>query len=158
MIEVEDLSKRYGEKLAVDRLTFTVQPGIVTGFLGPNGAGKSTTMRLIAGLDRPTTGHVMVNGRDYRSARAPMAELGVLLEAKAVHNRPLRAQPPARVGAHQRHRPAPGGRRRAVQPLASRLRLPGGPPAPVAAPIPRIPCEGGVILTPAAPGKVAITI
>jgi ABC-2 type transport system ATP-binding protein len=85
MIEVEDLSKRYGEKLAVDRLTFTVQPGIVTGFLGPNGAGKSTTMRLIAGLDRPTTGHVVVNGRDYRSARAPMAELGVLLEAKAVH-------------------------------------------------------------------------
>jgi ABC-2 type transport system ATP-binding protein len=85
MIEVEGLSKRYGEKLAVDGLTFTVQPGIVTGFLGPNGAGKSTTMRLIAGLDRPTTGHVVVNGRDYRSSRAPMAELGVLLEAKAVH-------------------------------------------------------------------------
>jgi ABC-2 type transport system ATP-binding protein len=85
MIEVEDLSKRYGDKLAVDGLTFTVQPGIVTGFLGPNGAGKSTTMRLIAGLDRPTTGHVVVNGRDYRSSRAPMAELGVLLEAKAVH-------------------------------------------------------------------------
>jgi len=85
MIEVEGLSKRYGERLAVDGLTFTVQPGIVTGFLGPNGAGKSTTMRLIAGLDRPTTGHVVVNGRDYRSSRAPMAELGVLLEAKAVH-------------------------------------------------------------------------
>jgi ABC-2 type transport system ATP-binding protein len=85
MIEVEDLSKRYGEKLAVDGLTFTVQPGIVTGFLGPNGAGKSTTMRLIAGLDRPTTVHVVFNGRDYRSSRAPMAELGVLLEAKAVH-------------------------------------------------------------------------
>src|SRR5436305_9631322 len=85
MIEVEGLGKRYGEKLAVDGLTFTVQPGMVTGFLGPNGAGKSTTMRLIAGLDRPTTGHVAVNGRDYRSSRAPMAELGVLLEAKAVH-------------------------------------------------------------------------
>src|SRR3954447_12006772 len=85
MIEVENLSKRYGNKLAVDGLNFVVQPGIVTGFLGPNGSGKSTTMRMIAGLDRPTTGRVTVNGGDYRSAAAPMAELGVLLEAKAVH-------------------------------------------------------------------------
>lgn len=85
MIEVENLSKRYGTKLAVDGLNFTVQPGIVTGFLGPNGSGKSTTMRMIAGLDQPTTGRVSVNGGDYRAARAPMAELGVLLEAKAVH-------------------------------------------------------------------------
>jgi ABC-2 type transport system ATP-binding protein len=85
MIEVQNLSKRYGDKLAVDGLNFVVQPGIVTGFLGPNGAGKSTTMRMIAGLDRPTAGSVTVNGRDYRSATAPMAELGVLLEAKAVH-------------------------------------------------------------------------
>ena len=85
MIEVQELSKRYGEKLAVDGLTFTVQPGTVTGFLGPNGAGKSTTMRLIAGLDKPTAGRVIVNGRDYRSTAAPMAELGILLEAKAVH-------------------------------------------------------------------------
>ena len=85
MIEVENLSKRYGDKLAVDGLSFIVQPGIVTGFLGPNGAGKSTTMRMIAGLDRPTAGSVTVNGRDYRSAQAPMTELGVLLEAKAVH-------------------------------------------------------------------------
>ena len=85
MIEVENLSKRYGNKLAVDGLSFVVQPGIVTGFLGPNGAGKSTTMRMIAGLDKPTTGRVIVNGGDYRSAAAPMAELGVLLEAKAVH-------------------------------------------------------------------------
>ena len=68
MIEVENLSKRYGDKLAVDDLSFTVQPGIVTGFLGPNGAGKSTTMRMIAGLDRPTTGQVRVNGLDYRDA------------------------------------------------------------------------------------------
>ena len=68
MIEVENLSKKYGDKLAVDDLSFTVQPGIVTGFLGPNGAGKSTTMRMIAGLDRPTTGHVRVNGLDYRDA------------------------------------------------------------------------------------------
>jgi ABC-2 type transport system ATP-binding protein len=85
MIEVENLSKRYGEKLAVDGVSFVVQPGIVTGFLGPNGAGKSTTMRMIAGLDEPTAGRVVVNGRRYRSSRAPMAELGVLLEAKAVH-------------------------------------------------------------------------
>jgi ABC-2 type transport system ATP-binding protein len=85
MIEVENLSKRYGEKLAVDGLDFVVQPGIVTGFLGPNGAGKSTTMRLIAGLDEPTAGRARVNGSDYRSAAAPMAELGLLLEAKAMH-------------------------------------------------------------------------
>jgi ABC-2 type transport system ATP-binding protein len=85
MIEVGNLSKRYGDKLAVDGLDFIVQPGIVTGFLGPNGAGKSTTMRMIAGLDEPTTGQVRVNGRDYRAASAPMAELGILLEAKAMH-------------------------------------------------------------------------
>jgi ABC-2 type transport system ATP-binding protein len=85
MIEVANLSKRYGEKLAVDGLDFVVRPGIVTGFLGPNGAGKSTTMRMIAGLDEPTAGRVRVNGQDYRAATAPMAELGILLEAKAVH-------------------------------------------------------------------------
>src|SRR6202789_1101021 len=85
MIEVENLSKRYGDKLAVDRLSFSVPAGTVTGFLGPNGAGKSTTMRMIAALDQPTTGRVLVNGKDYRAAAAPMAELGILLEAKAVH-------------------------------------------------------------------------
>jgi len=85
MIEVENLSKRYGDKLAVDGLSFVVQPGMVTGFLGPNGAGKSTTMRMIAGLDEPTTGRVRVNGGNYRATGAPMAELGVLLEAKAMH-------------------------------------------------------------------------
>jgi len=85
MIEVENLSKRYGEKLAVDGLDFVVQPGVVTGFLGPNGAGKSTTMRMIAGLDAPTAGRVRVNGREYRAAPAPMAELGILLEARAMH-------------------------------------------------------------------------
>jgi ABC-2 type transport system ATP-binding protein len=85
MIEVENLSKRYGDKLAVDRLSFAVPAGTVTGFLGPNGAGKSTTMRMIAALDEPTTGRVLVNGKDYRAASAPMAELGILLEAKAVH-------------------------------------------------------------------------
>jgi len=85
MIEVQNLSKRYGEKVAVDGLNFTVQPGIVTGFLGPNGAGKSTTMRMIAGLDQPTSGQVRVNSRDYRDAAAPMSELGIMLEARAVH-------------------------------------------------------------------------
>jgi ABC-2 type transport system ATP-binding protein len=85
MIEIRSLSKRYGDKLAVDGLDFVVQPGIVTGFLGPNGAGKSTTMRLIAGLDEPSAGSVRVNGKDYRSASAPMAELGLLLEARAMH-------------------------------------------------------------------------
>ena len=85
MIEVRNLSKRYGEKLAVDGLDFVVQPGVVTGFLGPNGAGKSTTMRLIAGLDEPSGGSVRVNGASYRSAVAPMAELGLLLEARAMH-------------------------------------------------------------------------
>ena len=85
MIEVENISKRYGDKLAVDGLDFAVRPGIVTGFLGPNGAGKSTTMRMIAGLDEPTAGRVRVNGKDYRAASAPMAELGILLEARAVH-------------------------------------------------------------------------
>jgi len=85
MIEVANISKRYGEKLAVDGLDFVVRPGIVTGFLGPNGAGKSTTMRMIAGLDEPTSGRVLVNGKDYRAAPAPMAELGILLEARAVH-------------------------------------------------------------------------
>jgi ABC-2 type transport system ATP-binding protein len=85
MIEVSGLTKRYGDKTAVNDLTFTVRPGIVTGFLGPNGAGKSTTMRMIAGLDAPTSGSVLVNGRRYQSSHAPMAELGTLLEAKAVH-------------------------------------------------------------------------
>jgi ABC-2 type transport system ATP-binding protein len=85
MIELKRVTKRYGDKVAVDDLTFTVEPGVVTGFLGPNGAGKSTTMRMIAGLDEPTAGHVRVNGRDYRAATAPMRELGVLLEAGAVH-------------------------------------------------------------------------
>src|ERR1700733_2990365 len=85
MIEVESLTKHYGEKVAVDGLSFVVQPGIVTGFLGPNGAGKSTTMRMIAGLDQPTAGRVLVSGRLYQAASAPMAELGIMLEARAVH-------------------------------------------------------------------------
>ena len=88
MIEVNELTKKFGsgEKAvtAVDQVTFTVRPGVVTGFLGPNGAGKSTTMRSILGLDRPTSGSAIVNGHRFRDAPAPMSELGALLEAKAV--------------------------------------------------------------------------
>jgi ABC-2 type transport system ATP-binding protein len=85
MIEVKGLSKRYGDVLAVDDLSFTVQPGQVTGFLGPNGAGKSTTMRAIVGLDRPTGGTVTIDGHRYAHDRAPLTHVGALLEAKAVH-------------------------------------------------------------------------
>jgi len=85
MIEAHGLTKRYGDKLAVDDLTFTVRPGVVTGFLGPNGAGKSTTMRLILGLDTPTAGAVTVNGRPYREHSAPLREVGALLDARSVH-------------------------------------------------------------------------
>lgn len=85
MIVAEQLTKRFGDKTAVSEVSFTVQPGKVTGFLGPNGAGKSTTMRMIVGLDRPTAGTVTVNGRPYAELRAPLAEVGVLLDAKAVH-------------------------------------------------------------------------
>jgi ABC-2 type transport system ATP-binding protein len=84
MLEVHELTKRYGDTVAVDHITFTVQPGVVTGFLGPNGAGKSTTMRMILGLDRPTSGEALVGGRSYAESPAPLAELGALLEAKAV--------------------------------------------------------------------------
>ncbi len=85
MIEVHGLTKHYGERVAVEDLTFTIKPGTVTGFLGPNGAGKSTTMRLILGLDRPTRGTATVNGRQYRDLAAPLHEVGALLEARAVH-------------------------------------------------------------------------
>src|ERR1700678_1772982 len=85
MIEAHQLTKRYGDKLAVDQLSFTVRPGVVTGFLGPNGAGKSTTMRMIMGLDGPTAGDVKVNGRHYHDLPWPLHEVGALLEAKAIH-------------------------------------------------------------------------
>jgi ABC-2 type transport system ATP-binding protein len=85
MITAAGLTKRYGARTAVDDITFSVQPGRVTGFLGPNGAGKSTTMRMVVGLDRPTSGHVTVNGRAFAEHRAPLHEVGALLDAKAVH-------------------------------------------------------------------------
>lgn len=85
MIEARGLTKKYGETTAVDDLTFTVEAGSVTGFLGPNGAGKSTTMRMILGLDTPTSGSVTVNGKPYAAHRRPLHEVGALLEARAVH-------------------------------------------------------------------------
>jgi ABC-2 type transport system ATP-binding protein len=85
MIEATALTKRYGSTVAVDDLSFTVADGRVTGFLGPNGAGKSTTMRLIVGLDAPSSGRVVVNGRSYHERRFPLHEVGALLEAKAIH-------------------------------------------------------------------------
>ncbi len=85
MIQVENLTKRYGRTVAVDDLSFTVQPGTVTGFLGPNGAGKSTAMRLILGLDAPNGGRATVNGHSYRQVRYPLFEVGALLDARAMH-------------------------------------------------------------------------
>jgi ABC-2 type transport system ATP-binding protein len=85
MIELDGLTKRYGEKVAVNNLSFAVRPGIVTGFLGPNGAGKSTTMRMILGLDRPTAGDVRIDGTHYDHLKDPLTYIGALLDAKAVH-------------------------------------------------------------------------
>jgi ABC-2 type transport system ATP-binding protein len=85
MIEVRNLSKRYGATIAVDRLSFDVRPGAVTGFLGPNGAGKSTTMRLLLGLDLPDAGQALIGGRRYRELPWPLREVGALLETKAFH-------------------------------------------------------------------------
>ena len=87
MIEARGLTKRYGDTVAVDGLTFDIRPGVVTGFLGPNGAGKSTTMRMILGLDRPTSGSVHVSGSRYRDLGAPMHAVGALLDAGAVHGK-----------------------------------------------------------------------
>jgi ABC-2 type transport system ATP-binding protein len=85
MIVVDTITKRYGDTVAVDSLSFTVRPGVITGFLGPNGAGKSTTMRVIMGLDKATSGHATVNGKSLADHRAPLHEVGALLEARAIH-------------------------------------------------------------------------
>src|SRR6202142_3160524 len=84
MIEANHLSKRYGNMVAVDEVSFVVEPGRVTGFLGPNGAGKSTTMRMILGLDTPSSGAVLVNGQSYRELTDPLRSVGALLDAKAI--------------------------------------------------------------------------
>jgi ABC-2 type transport system ATP-binding protein len=102
MIEARGLIKRYGSTVAVDRLSFTVQPGMVTGFLGPNGSGKSTTMRLIMGLDHQDAGQVTIGGRDYRRLDWPLSEVGTLLDARAFH-------PGRTARAHLRALAAAGG-------------------------------------------------
>src|SRR5260370_14271411 len=86
MIEVRDVTKRYGDKMAVDHVSFRVEPGRVTGFLGPNGAGKSTTMRLVLGLDYPNAGSATINGKPYHELSRPLRTVGALLEAKSVHS------------------------------------------------------------------------
>ena len=85
MITARGLTKHYGRTVAVRDLTFTVRPGVVTGFLGPNGAGKSSTLRMLTGLDRPDAGQATVNGRPYRELRLPLREVGAMLEAKSFH-------------------------------------------------------------------------
>ncbi|NEE00848.1 ATP-binding cassette domain-containing protein [Phytoactinopolyspora halotolerans] len=87
MIDVTNLTKHYGRHIAVDDLSFTVRPGVVTAFLGPNGAGKTTTMRMILGLDRPTAGRALVNGRPFEQHRAPLREIGALIDAKGINPR-----------------------------------------------------------------------
>ncbi|WP_446225267.1 ATP-binding cassette domain-containing protein [Nocardia sp. IBHARD005] len=92
MIELKGLTKQFGQTVAVQDLTFTVQPGLVTGFLGPNGAGKSTTMRMILGLDKPTAGSALIDGKHYQELERPLTQVGALLDAKWVHpNRSARA-------------------------------------------------------------------
>src|ERR671933_1535263 len=98
MIELRDVTKRYGATTAVDHLTFEVRPGEVTGFLGPNGAGKSTTMRMIVGLDAPTSGRIAVDGHAYRDLRFPLHHVGALLEARAIHPGTQRSRPPPLAG------------------------------------------------------------
>jgi len=101
MITLERLTKRYGEHTAVDGLDVTIEAGTVTGFLGPNGAGKSTTMRMILGLDRPTSGRALIDGRPYAELRRPLREVGALLDAGAVHpGRPARAHLRAMARTH----------------------------------------------------------
>ncbi|MDR0782238.1 MAG: ATP-binding cassette domain-containing protein, partial [Propionibacteriaceae bacterium] len=85
MIDVTQLTKKFGAKVAVDNLTFSVRSGTVTGFLGPNGAGKTTTMRIILGLERPTKGRTRVNGRSYKGAKSPITEVGALMESRSFH-------------------------------------------------------------------------
>ena len=110
MIEVDRLSKRFGQVTAVDDLSFTVRPGHVTGFLGPNGAGKTTTMRIILGLYAPTSGRALVGGRRYDGLIRPLREVGSLLDATAGAWRPDRLDAPALHRAEQRDSAAAGHR------------------------------------------------
>ena len=109
MIETQHLTKRYGTTVAVDGVSFDVQPGRVTGFVGPNGAGKSTTMRMILGLDAPSSGAVLVNGKPYHELTDPLRSVGAL-RRKSDRRWPQRRQPPQVAGRRQRHRPPPRGK------------------------------------------------
>jgi ABC-2 type transport system ATP-binding protein len=115
VIELNDITKRYGATVAVRDLTFSVKPGVVTGFLGPNGAGKSTTMRLILGLDTPDSGQALVNGKHYREHLAPLAEVGALLEARSLH--------PGRIRAAGRRGPGRTKRARQDEDTKGNIRL-----------------------------------
>ena len=106
-IEVRELTKRYGRTVAVDHLSFDVHPGVVTGFLGPNGAGKSTTLRMILGLDNPTSGSALINGRPFSEHRRPLFEVGALLDPKAFHPGRSAENHLRRLGVGQRNRPGP---------------------------------------------------
>ena len=108
MIEIRELTKTYGPTTAVSDLTFTVRPGVVTGFLGPNGAGKSTTMRMILGLDEPTSGSVTVNGHSPRTHTAPLREVGGMLDPRAVHPSRSARNHLLALAADLRHPPVPG--------------------------------------------------
>lgn len=121
-IEVHELTKVYGSTTAVDRVTFTVRPGIVTGFLGPNGAGKSTTMRMILGLDRPTSGTATIGGLPFARAEQPLTLAGALLDASA----PTRHGP--RATTCSRSRRATGCRRTVSEPFSTRSGCPRSPP------------------------------
>jgi ABC-2 type transport system ATP-binding protein len=100
MIEASGLTKRYDDRIAVNDLSFTIRPGIVTGFLGPNGAGKSTTNRMLVGLDEPASGRVTINGKRYIDLVAPLSEVGVLLEARAIHTGRSATQSQGRISSH----------------------------------------------------------
>ena len=126
MIEARGLTKKYGDTVAVDNLSFEVEPGQITGFLGPNGAGKTTTMRLILGLDRPTSGTVTVNGKRLRQLAWPMREVGALLDAKSVHGGRSAYQPPALPGPDQQPASQPG--RRGARPRRACTRSRGSGP------------------------------
>ena len=128
LIEARDLTKRFGDKVAVDHLSFDVEPGRVTGFLGPNGAGKSTTMRLITGLDRPDGGSATIGGVAYNQLAKPLTRVGALLEARSLHpGRSAVTQPGARAFAAPKHPQQPRVRVGRQQAVAQIHRAASGP-------------------------------
>ena len=126
-IEVSGLHKRFGSTTALDGMTFTVRPGVITGFVGPNGAGKSTTMRVILGLDAADAGTALIGGQPYRQLRQPLRHVGALLDASRAATRADRAEPPAVAGALAGSGCRPG--RRGARAVRAASRRPGGRPA-----------------------------